>query len=85
MPATTAFLFCVCQAGAEAAVADELAPLGLRRAFARPGLITFKDPSGAVAADVPLRAAALRLEIDAIDKAEACAGGVRSGGRQGLN
>ena len=44
MPATTAFLFCVCQTGAEGAVAEELARTrpSLRRAYARPGLITFK-------------------------------------------
>ena len=42
--AVTAFLFCVCQYGAEGAVAEELARTrpGLRRAYARPGLITFK-------------------------------------------
>ncbi|MBL8969963.1 MAG: hypothetical protein JNK56_05250 [Myxococcales bacterium] len=69
MPATTAFLFCVCQAGAEAAVAEELAPLGLRRAFARPGFITFKDPSGVVPADVPLAAVLVRAHGAAIGPA----------------
>lgn len=69
VPATTAFLFCVCQAGAEAAVAEELAPLGLRRAFARPGLITFKDPSGVVPADVPLAAVLVRAHGAAIGPA----------------
>jgi 23S rRNA (cytidine2498-2'-O)-methyltransferase len=69
--ATTAFLFCVCQAGAEAAVAEELATLrpGLRRAFARPGLITFKDPSGAVPAEVPLTAVLVRAHGAAIGPA----------------
>ncbi|MBL9101928.1 MAG: hypothetical protein JNL82_13275 [Myxococcales bacterium] len=49
----TAFLFCVCQAGAEAAIAEELARTrpDLRRSFARPGLITFKS-SRPIAADV---------------------------------
>lgn len=71
MPATTAFLFCVCQAGAEAAVAEELATSrpDLRRAFARPGLITFKDPSGVVPADVSLRAVLVRAHGAAIGPA----------------
>ena len=44
MQATTPFLFCVCQTGAEGAVTEELvrARPDLRRSFARPGLITFK-------------------------------------------
>ena len=44
MPTATTFLFCVCQTGAEGAVAEELARTrpDLRRAYARPGLITFK-------------------------------------------
>ncbi len=59
---TTAFLFCVCQAGAEAAVAEELTSSrpGLRRAFARPGLITFKDPAGEVPAEVEITAVLVR-------------------------
>jgi len=50
--ATSSFLFCVCQTGAEGAVAEELAHIrpSLRRAFARPGLITFKDTAGEVVA-----------------------------------
>ncbi len=63
MPApTTAFLFCVCQAGAEGAVAEELARTrpALRRAFARPGLITFKNMAGEVPPDVALDAAFVR-------------------------
>ena len=41
----TAFLFCVCQAGAETAIGEELARTrpDLRRAYARPGFITFKS------------------------------------------
>lgn len=52
---TTGFLFCVCQAGAEAAIAAELAGTrpDLRRSFARPGLITFKS-AAPVSADVTL-------------------------------
>ncbi len=61
MPATTAFLFCVCQAGAEGAVAEELARTrpALRRAYARPGLITFKD-TNEVTADTTLEAVFVR-------------------------
>jgi hypothetical protein len=71
VPATTAFLFCVCQAGAEAAVAEELTALrpGLRRAFARPGLITFKDPSGEVPAEVAIEAVLVRAHGAAIGPA----------------
>jgi len=71
VPATTAFLFCVCQAGAEAAVAEELAATrpGLRRAFARPGLITFKDPAGQVPADIALEAVLVRAHGAAIGPA----------------
>ena len=59
---STAFLFCVCQTGAEPAVAEELARTrpALRRAFARPGLITFKDLAGAVAPDLRLDAVFVR-------------------------
>ena len=61
-PATTSFLFCVCQTGAEGAVAEELARSRptLRRAFARPGLITFKDTAGEVAPDLTLGAVFVR-------------------------
>jgi len=61
-PATTSFLFCVCQTGAEGAVAEELAGSRptLRRAFARPGLITFKDTAGEVAPDIRLGAVFVR-------------------------
>lgn len=61
MPAATAFLFCVCQYGAEAAVAEELAVTrpGLRRAYARPGLITFKSDAE-VTADVTVDAVFVR-------------------------
>jgi len=61
-PATTSFLFCVCQTGAEGAIAEELARSrpSLRRAFARPGLITFKDSAGAVAPDLRLDAVFVR-------------------------
>lgn len=62
-PATSSFLFCVCQTGAEGAVAEELAHIrpSLRRAFARPGLITFKDTAGEpVAPDLRLGAVFVR-------------------------
>ncbi len=61
-PPTTSFLFCVCQAGAEGAIAEELARTRptLRRAFARPGLITFKDPAGGVDAEVAVDAVFVR-------------------------
>ncbi len=70
--ATTSFLFCVCQAGAEGAVAEELARTrpALRRAFARPGLITFKDPEAKVTADVTVDAVFVRAFGAAIGPAE---------------
>lgn len=47
MPDAAHFLFCVCQAGAEQAVKQELAVLRpeLRFAYSRPGLVTFKSPA----------------------------------------
>ena len=71
VPATTAFLFCVCQAGAEAAVAEELARTrpALRRAYARPGLITFKD-TAPVPADAAIDAVFVRAHGASIGPAK---------------
>lgn len=47
MPDAAHFLFCVCQAGAEQAVKQELSVLRpeLRFAYSRPGFVTFKSPA----------------------------------------
>lgn len=54
---TSSFLWVTCQLGAEQAVKDEMARAhpGLRLAYSRPGLLTFKDPAGAVRDDVEIR------------------------------
>lgn len=56
MPPRSAFLFVLCQAGAEAALKDLIAALRpeLRPAFARPGLCTFKAPAATIDADAQL-------------------------------
>jgi len=68
----TAFLFCVCQAGAEAAIAEELARTrpDLRRSYARPGLITFKSERP-VTADVAIASTFTRAHGAAIGPAAA--------------
>lgn len=52
------FLFAVCQVGAERVLKEEVLREhpALRFAYSRPGLVTWKDPSGPVAPEVALRA-----------------------------
>lgn len=87
------FLLTVCQVGAERALKQELAREhpSLRPAFARPGLVTFKDTAGMLGPDEVLRSVFARAFAAALGPARdageviALAERVRAGGRLRLH
>lgn len=72
------FVFAVCQLGAEPALKQEIARehVGFRFAYSRPGLVTWKDPTGAAGPATRLRsvfARAYGASYGAVDVAEVAA------------